>query len=125
MIRLHKGLILALPILLATPAIAQHTEVTWLSGNGQPCSAVCTNRGYLAVDSGVYTRTSNPNYDARYYVCRTSAQQEGTRPGYNLQTDPLVLASKCTVGWGNKEEASPTYDCLCAPCKDGPARCPY
>ena len=107
MIRVHKGLIFALPILLATPAIAQMsvqpTKMSWETGNGRACTDACSSKG-LAVQSGTYSKTSTP-----YFVCRMNAHQEGARPGYQVQTNP----STCTVGWGDKEEASNTYDCLC------------
>lgn len=106
MIRAHKGLILALPILLATPAIAQisddRTKMRWKPGNGQSCIVACGNQA-PPVESGVYS-PSTPYY----FVCSVDAHQEGPRPGYQAQ-----VPSTCTVGWGNKEETSNKYDCLC------------
>ena len=103
MIRVHKRLIFALPILLATPAIAQMsvqpTKMSWETGNGRACTDACSSKG-LAVQSGTYSKTRTP-----YFVCRTNAHQEGARPGYQVQTDPLAKATTCTVGWGDKEEA--------------------
>lgn len=108
MIRAHKGLIVALPILLATPAIAQisdRTKMRWEPGNGLSCKAGCSNKSLVAVESGF----SNLQPPTVYFVCSMNAHQEGPRPGYQVQTTP----STCTVGWGNKEETSNTYDCLC------------
>ena len=127
MIRVHKGLIFALPILLATPAIAQTNEVLWkpspqLPTGGKACKDVCSIQGLVAVDSGLYSKTNPPT---AYFVCRMNAHQEGTRPGYQVQTNPSVPASTCTVGWGNKEETSQTYDCLCTTCIGGPPKCTY
>ena len=112
MLRVHKGLIFALPILLATPAIAQMsvqpTKMSWEPGNGRSCKDACSNKSLVAVESGIYTQTSTP-----YFICSTNAHQEGTRPGDQVQTNPSVPPSTCTVGWGDKEETSNTYDCLC------------
>jgi hypothetical protein len=119
MIRVHKWLILALPILPATPAIAQHTNEVWLPGNGKACQTVCQTGGRLAVDSGPYKQSN------LFYVCATNTQGEGFRPGFNLQINPRVPASTCTVGYGEKAEVSGEYTCLCAVCINGPANCPY
>src|SRR5512133_473233 len=122
MIRVHKRLIFALPILLATPAIAQMSQqptlMCWETGNGRACTDVCNSKGLKAVESGTYSQTSTP-----YFVCRTNAHQEGTRPGYQVQT-----LSTCVIGWGNKEETSQTYDCLCIENKEETNQtydCPY
>jgi hypothetical protein len=109
MIRVHKGLIFALPILLATPAIAQisdRTKMRWEPGNGQSCKAGCSNKSLVAVESGFYSR----NPPTPYFVCSVDAHQEGTRPGYQVEG---VSPSRCTVGYGGKRETSSTYDCLC------------
>jgi hypothetical protein len=121
----HKRLILALPILFATPAIAQTagqtTNVQWVSGGGQSCPVVCKGRGLLAVDSGPYSGNNQP-----FYVCRTNENNEGLRPGYNLQTTSQASsASTCVVGWAQKAVAGQTYDCLCTPCVGGPTVCHY
>ena len=112
MIRVHKGLIFALPILLATPAIAQTNEVLWkpspqLPTGGKACKDVCSIQGLVAVDSGLYSKTNPPT---AYFVCRMNAHQEGTRPGYQVEG---VSPSHCTVGYGGKRATSNTYDCLC------------
>jgi hypothetical protein len=126
MIRVQKGLIFALPILLATPAIAQTNDVMWKpspylgKAGGKPCQDVCSNEGAVAVDSGVYSKTG-----FAYFVCRMNAPPEGTTPGYQVQTDPRVPASTCTVGWRDKEETSNKYECLCTTCIGGPPKCTY
>jgi hypothetical protein len=125
MIRVHKGLIFVLPILLATPAIAQTNDVMWkpspqLPTGGKACKDVCSDQGLVAVDSGPYSKTGFP-----YFVCRMNAQPAGTRPGYQVQTDPRVPASTCTVGWEGKEETSDKYECLCTTCIGGPPKCHY
>jgi hypothetical protein len=127
MISVHKGLIFALPILLAQSAIAQTNDVMWkpspqLSTGGKACKDVCSDQGLVAVDSGVYSKTNPPT---AYFVCRTNAPPAGTRPGYQVQTNPLVPPSTCTVGWLDKEETSNIYDCLCTTCIGGPPKCTY
>jgi hypothetical protein len=125
MIRVHKELIFALSISLATPAIAQTNDVMWkpspqLSTGGEPCQDVCGNQGLVAVDSGPYSKTN-----FAYFVCRMNAPPEGTRPGYQVQTNPRVPASTCTVGWEDKEKTSNKYECLCTTCIGGYPRCHY
>jgi hypothetical protein len=128
MINVHKGLIFALPILLAPPAIAQTNDVMWKpspylgNAGGKACKDVCSNQGLVGVYSGVYSKTSPP---AAYFVCRTNAPPAGTRPGYQVQTNPLVPPSTCTVGWRDKEETSDKYECLCTTCIGGPPQCKY
>ena len=84
MIRVHKWLILALPILPATPAIAQHTNEVWLPGNGKACQTVCQTGGRLAVDSGPYKQSN------LFYVCATNTRERAS---------DQVLTCRSTLGF--------------------------
>lgn len=77
----------------------------WRQGGGESCRLACDSEGMTPVSSGKYARNGNS-----YFVCRTNANGEGLRPGYNLQPD---WSNRCTVGLGGKEVAGESYDCLC------------
>lgn len=85
MISVHKGLIFALPILLAPPAIAQTNDVMWkpspqLPTGGKACKDVCSDQGLVAVDSGVYSKTSPPRLIlSAERMHRRQAQGQGTK----------------------------------------------
>ena len=79
-------------------------QAYWKAANGQYCEDVCRAIGSFAISSGRY-KNGNP-----FNICRTNAEGEGLRPGYNTKPN---WATGCWVGWGGKEMSFPTYDCLC------------
>jgi hypothetical protein len=79
----------------------------WRDGTGASCSVACKDHGG-AFSSGIYNgSTVHP-----FYVCRSDANGEGPRPGYNLNA--AYGDTKCVVPWSGKETPQGTYDCLCS-----------
>ena len=80
-------------------------SMMWIAGNKRLCQSVCIQAKSVAVTSGVHKPTGRP-----FYVCRAEIENEGKRPGYNL--DPY-WADRCVSGHGGKERFLRSYDCLC------------
>jgi hypothetical protein len=85
-------------------AIAHGQACKWVQSGGESCVTACQSEGSKPVISGQYTN-QNP-----FYVCRTNANNEGFRAGYNLQP---AWSHACIVGWGGQESSYNSYECLC------------
>jgi hypothetical protein len=79
----------------------------WQDGSGASCSLACKDHGG-AFSSGLYKgAVANP-----FYVCRSNANNEGSRAGYNLNA--AYGEKKCVVPYGGKEVPQGSYECLCS-----------
>jgi hypothetical protein len=100
-----KAFAIAAAAILASTfsANAEH----WVTGGNGSCAATCQAPLGGGVQTGIWKNDGN----LVFYICRSNANNEGPRPGYNLAA---AYGDKvCVVPWGGKEVPLSTYDCLC------------
>jgi hypothetical protein len=79
-------------------------KLTWVRGDGELCSRVCSNEELHAPLVGTSRRAS-------VYVCRANAEGQGNRAGYNMAYDRWT--HRCTIGISDAQGEYDRYECLC------------
>jgi hypothetical protein len=92
-------LLIAALITVYMPTFSVAEELNWIRGDGELCSNVCDSKHQDAprVES---------SYGKNVYVCRASADRQGKRAGYNMN-------SMCTIVISEKQMEYSSYECLC------------
>jgi hypothetical protein len=78
----------------------------WVTGNTS-CASICA----APLGGGAQTGIWKNDPDLVFYICRSNTNNEGARPGYNLNA--AYGYTKCVVPYGGKEIPESTYECLC------------
>jgi hypothetical protein len=94
--------------ILATVALTgtAMSDPGWHGATSKGCDRICIDFG-RTVDAGNWKGNSRHIF----FVCRADVNNEGKRPGYNM--DAAYGLDKCVVPHGGKEVAVTTFECLC------------